>query len=127
MLVGAEFHQLRELHPSLGPERQQVSQQQRKDRLSAESTGLPGLPAKSHMGQGAAKTTESDHLKALEAGILEEVSRARFPLTPERRVRARCCPASGAGCSADLGFSACSCASPVSASHRVVTHGGCPM
>lgn len=48
MLIGAEFHQLRELHPSLGPECQQVSQQHQKDMLSAESTGLPGLPAKSH-------------------------------------------------------------------------------
>ena len=127
MLVGAEFHQLRELDPSLGPECQQVSQQHQKDMLSAESTGLPGLPAKSRTGRGGeAKATESDHLKALEAGGPEEVSRAGFPLTPERRVLARCCPASGAGCSADLGFSACSCASPVSACHRR-RRGGCPM
>ena len=83
MLIGARFHQLRELHPSLGPECQQVSQQHHKDMLSAESTGLPGLPAKSHTGRGGeAKATESDHLKALEAGGPEEVSRAGFPLTP---------------------------------------------
>ena len=49
-LIGAEFHQLQELHPSLGPERQHVSEQHQKSALSAESTGLPRMPSKSHTG-----------------------------------------------------------------------------